>query len=77
MLQDLLKELLKNGKSFITFLLNSIPGITDYPGLLDALNAYLAAPTKQNALNIAFQLFWALAASHSLVKVLKGVLAKA
>lgn len=72
----LLAELLVNGKSLLAWLMLEIPGISDYPGLVTALNAWLADPSKANLINLAWQALFAGASGHRLIKILANVLKK-
>jgi len=65
-----------DGKSLLVWILNEWPGLTDYPGLLEALKKFLENPNKVNLTHVLFQALWALAAGHRLIKVLAKVIKK-
>lgn len=70
----LLPELLANGKLLIGYLLVQAPWLSDYPGLLDALNKLAENPTSRQAqINLALQVFLAGAAWARLLKILAKV----
>lgn len=69
-IRKLLLELMLNGKSLLAWLVLEIPGISDYPGLVEALQALSANPTRQNLINVLWQALFAGAAGHRLIKVL-------
>lgn len=70
-LKRLIIELLTNGKSLVAWALNEVPGLTAYPGIVEALKDYAAAPTKQNLANVLFQALWAVASAHRFLKIAK------
>lgn len=69
-IRDLIREVTLNGKSLIVWVLNQWPGLTSYPGLVEALKAFLEEPTQNNFGHLLFQVFWAGAAGHRLLKLL-------
>jgi hypothetical protein len=69
----LLAELKDNGKSLVAWVLNE-SALTAYPGIVQALQAYVADHSKQNLYNLFFQLLWAVASGHRLLKILNKVL---
>lgn len=71
-LQSLALELTVNGKSLVIWLTNEIPGLTDYPGLIQALQELVSNPTMSSFLHFLFQAAWAGASGHRLIKVLLG-----
>lgn len=72
----LLKELMVNGKSIVAFIMLQWPGLSDYPGIASALQALGDNPSKQNLINLAWQLLFAGAAGHRLIKIIKEKLNK-
>ena len=64
-------KLINGWKSVLSYLLISVPGITDYPMLVDAINKVLAEPSRQNILNFAVQLLLAGSIFHRVIKNLK------
>lgn len=67
----LFNELLKNGKMLIGYILMQVPGITDYPGLVDAIHEFLADPTSQEKIvKLIIQIFLAGAAGHRVAKII-------
>ena len=73
--RELLSELKFNGKSLVAWLMNEVPGLTSYPGLIDALNAVASDPTNRSyIINLAFQLLWAGASGHRFAKIIAAVL---
>lgn len=75
-LKNLLTELAANGKSLIAWLINE-SGATGMPGVADALQAFLANPNDNTLGFLVFQLFWAGASGHRVLKILAKVLPKA
>jgi hypothetical protein len=71
MLAALLARL--NGwKSIISYLLLQVPGLSDYPGVVTAIQEALANPTKQNVINLVLQLALVGALSHKALKNVSG-----
>lgn len=69
-------ELAVNGKLLLVWITNEYPGITEYPGLYEALQKFLAEPTQSNLWHVIFQAVWAGAAGHRALKILVKVLKK-
>lgn len=72
-IKNLIIELAVNGKGLSAWILNTIPGVTDFPGLKTALETFIADPNKQTGTNLAFQLFWTFASGHRALKILKSL----
>lgn len=66
----ILAELAMNGKSLVAWIMNEVPGVTGYPGLVAALNDVAANPNTGNLINLAFQALFAGSSGHRLVKIL-------
>lgn len=71
-LARLLVELSKNGKMLVAYILAEWPGLTDYPGVVEALNKFAENPTTANAVNFLVQALLALGAGHRLFKILRA-----
>lgn len=70
-LNDVFLELAKNGKLFIGYLIMQVPGLTDYPGLVTAVEEFLNDPTQANAVaKLILQIFLAGSAGHRVAKIL-------
>jgi hypothetical protein len=69
-------ELAKNGKLLVGYILSQIPGLSDYPGLVTAINKYLADPSSQNLVDLGIQLLLAGAAGHRAFKLLVAIFGK-
>jgi len=63
---------LNGWKSILSYLLLQVPGLSDYPGVVSAIQDALAHPTTQNVINVILQLALAGALSHKAVKNLQG-----
>lgn len=61
-------KLLSNWKTVIAYLLMNVPMLTDYPMLKDALDKVLAAPSKQNFINLAIQILLVTGILHRVLK---------
>lgn len=71
-----LAEVALNGKAIVVYVLNEVPGITDYPGLSEAMQAYVTNPNRTNLIHLLFQALWAGATGHRALKILAKVLRK-
>jgi hypothetical protein len=69
-LRKLLVEIAQNGKLLIGYIIQSIPELTNYPGLKTALEEFVANPNSVNGFKLLFQLFLLGAAGHRFVKIL-------
>lgn len=58
-------------KTVISYLLLSVPGITDYPMLVDAIQRAISDPSKQNVINFVVQFFLAGSIFHKVLKNMK------
>jgi hypothetical protein len=59
-------------KSIISYLLLQVPGLSDYPGVVSAIQDAVANPTSQNILNAVLQVALAGALAHKGVKNILG-----
>lgn len=73
-IKKLWTEVAYNGKLLVGWAMTQIPGISDYPGLVTAVNEFLANPSAENTTNLLIQAFLAGAAGHRLLKILAKVL---
>lgn len=73
-LNKAIAELAVNGKLLLVWITNEFPGITEYPGLNDALQKFLSEPTQSNLWHLIFQAVWAGAAGHRALKILVKLL---
>ncbi len=71
-----LAEVALNGKAIVVYILNEVPGITEYPGLSDAMQEYVSNPNSTNLIHLLFQALWAGATGHRALKILAKVLKK-
>lgn len=46
LVKELALEFGKNGRLTLAYIINELPGLSPYPGLADAIKAYLEAPSK-------------------------------
>lgn len=74
-LKKLAVEFSINGKSAVAWLVLQVPELTNYPGLIDALESFIAAPSYITGVQLAWQLFFAGATGHRIVKILAKVIA--
>lgn len=72
MFKKLLNKIAMEGKSLLVWILNEVPGITDYPGLYEALQKLIAEPSVRSLLHALFQALWAGAAGHRLIKLIRS-----
>lgn len=73
-LGNLISEIALNGKALAAWVLLEIPAISDYPGIVEALNRYIEDPSKQNLINLFWQCLFAGAAGHRFWKILAKLL---
>lgn len=66
-----------DGKSLVAWLTLQIPGLVQYPGLVEALQSFAGTPTVASFIAVAWQILFAGAAGHRLVKILSKVLVTA
>lgn len=63
--------LLNGWKTVIAYLLLQIPNLSDYPGLLSAIQAALAGGNRQVYIELAIQILLAVGVSHRAIKNIK------
>ncbi len=73
-IKKLFVELAGNGKMLLGYLLQEIPGLTDYPGLVSAIQEVLANPTRENFIKFLIQALMAGAAGHRAIKIVTKIL---
>lgn len=77
----LIAEFVANGKLLAGYIITEFPTITghelsEYPGLLDAIQGFATHPDNAHLFRLAFQVFLAGAAGHRLFKVLLDAASK-
>lgn len=72
-LKNFFSELALNGKALLAWIALEIPGLSDYPGVVESLNIYIENPSTQNLINVLWQALFAGAAGHRLIKVLRNI----
>lgn len=73
-IKKLFFEIAENGKLLLGYLLQEIPGLTDYPGLKTAIEDVLANPTRENFIKFLIQALMAGAAGHRAIKIVTKIL---
>jgi len=63
--------LLNGWKTIIAYLLLQVPNLTDFPGLVSAIQAALAGGNRQVYIDLAVQILLAVGVSHKAVKNIK------
>lgn len=60
--------MLSGWKSVLAWLMLQVPGLSDYPGIVGAINDAMAHPSKEKVLNLAWQVLLTVAAMHRVKK---------
>lgn len=71
-LKSLLKQFKDNGKLLLGYLLTQFPELTNYPGLLTAIQTALHDLTLKSFIELAIQILMAGAAGHRVVKLIRN-----
>ncbi len=71
-LKLLMIELAVNGKTLIGYLMLEFPELSNYPGLMHALERFAEDPSYANGFRLSVQIILVVGAGHRGIKVLAG-----
>lgn len=64
-------QLFNGWKTIIGYALLQIPQLSDYPGLVGAIQDAVSNPSRQSVINVALQALLAVGVAHKLIKNIK------